>query len=325
MQLDLRTGDRREISVTDAAVIRDFYTVVLPDGTRTDAWEQWLGEVEGEIAPALKRAIHMPQFRLTDGDRAHLARWISLQYLRGPDNRRQMADVASFTVRAQVGMGGLAYLRHAMSRGLSRDVSLAEAQGVWADITSADGPRIVVAGDEHLGLLTRAYDETAANVYGRSWGRIRFSRRTLAVSDSPVTLVPGETSLDVGLHGARAITVPLDRQTLLWLNRPGEHGPAEDRDMEPTAFLARTHNALAVIGAERFVYFHPVDKPIPPDVEVPRPQPPRLNISGAQDFVNRDRPLADALDQITACTDRRADTLIADYKWPIPGYRPRSP
>lgn len=324
MQLDLRTGDRRKIGVTDAAVIRDFYTIVLPDGTRTDAWEQWLGEVENEIAPALKRAIHMPQFRLTDDDRVRLARWISLQYLRGPDNRRQMADIASFTVYAQVGMGGLAYLRHAMSRGLNRDVSLAEAEHVWADITSTEGPRIVVAGDEHLKLLTRAYDKTTAKVYHRSWGRLRFRRQTLAVSDSPVNLVPGETSHEVGLDGARAITVPLDRQTLLWLNRH-DRGPAEDRDMEPTAFLARAHNTLAVFSAERFVYFHPGDDPIPPDVEVPRPRPPRIEISGGLDFVNRDRPLSDVLDQITAPTDRRADTLIADYTWPIPGYRPRNP
>lgn len=41
-QLDLSTGDQRNVSTTGAAVIRDFYTVVLPDGTRTDAWERWL-------------------------------------------------------------------------------------------------------------------------------------------------------------------------------------------------------------------------------------------------------------------------------------------
>lgn len=94
--------------------------------------------------------------------------------------------------------------------------------------------------------------------------------------------------------------------------------------MEPTAFLARAHNTLAVFGAERFVYFHPDDDPIPPDVEVPRPQPPRISISGGPDFANRDRPLTDVLDQITALSDRRADTLIADYTWPIPGYCPRN-
>ena len=62
-QLDVSTGQRREVSVKDAAVIRDFHTVVLPDGSRTDAWEQWLGEVESDIAPALKRAVDIPDHR----------------------------------------------------------------------------------------------------------------------------------------------------------------------------------------------------------------------------------------------------------------------
>lgn len=97
--------------MTDAAVIKNFYTIVLPDGTVTDVWKRWLSEVENEIAPALRRAIDMPAFRLGDDDRERLARWVALQYLRGPDNRRQMTEIAAFTLQAHVGMGGLAYLR----------------------------------------------------------------------------------------------------------------------------------------------------------------------------------------------------------------------
>jgi Protein of unknown function (DUF4238) len=324
-QIDLDTGGRREVSIGDAAVIRDFYTVVLLDGTRTDAWEQWLSEVEDEIAPALRRALEMPKFRLTNDDRERLSNWIALQYLRGPDNRRQMAEIASFTIRAQVGMGGLAYLQHAMSKGLGRDVSIPEAERVWDDITSPQGPEIAVAGDEHLEILAKTYGKAAAMVYGRSWGRIRFNRHRLAVSDVPVNLVRGDMPdhVGAGLAGAQAITVPLDRQTLLWLELPSDHGPAEDRDLQPTAILARAHNHSAVLGAERFVYFHPADEPIPPDVAVPRPRPKRLDISGGLDPVNRDRPLSDVLDQIRARPDRSANALIANYTWPIPGYRPR--
>jgi hypothetical protein len=174
VQLDVSTGQRRDVSVTDAAVIRDFYTVVLPDGSRSDAWEEC--DVEDQVAPALKRAIHEPTFSLTDDDRGHLALWIALQYLRGPDNRRQMAEIASFTVRAQVGMGGLAYLQHAMSQGLGRHVTHEEAEQVWSDITSVRGPEITVSGDEHLEILAGTYGPAAEEVFSRSWGRIRFER-----------------------------------------------------------------------------------------------------------------------------------------------------
>ena len=42
MQVEARDG-----------VIRDFYRVVLPDGSRSNAWEDSLNEVENEVAPAL--------------------------------------------------------------------------------------------------------------------------------------------------------------------------------------------------------------------------------------------------------------------------------
>lgn len=325
VHLDVSTGQRRNVSVTDATVIRDFYTVVLPDGTRSDAWEQWLGEIEGEVAPALKRAIEMPRFALTEADRGALALWIALQYLRGPDNRRQMAEIASFTVRAQVGMGGLAYLQHAMSQGLRRDVPLEEAEQVWLDITSEEGPEIRIAGDEHLEILRRAYERAAVLLASRSWGRMRFARHSLVLADAPVWRVRGDTPefMGVGLANAPAITVPLDRQTMLLLSLPREEGPLLDQDLNPTAAVARAHNTAAVVGAERFVYFHPDDDSIPSDVELPRGTQPRLEVSGGADFANRNRPLADVLEQNANHVDRRGDSLIANYTWPIAGYVPK--
>ena len=326
VQLDLSTGDRRDVSVGDATVIRDFYTLVLPDGTRTDAWEEWLSEVEGKIAPALRRAIEAPIFRPSDEDRALLARWIALQALRGPDNRRSQAELASFTVRAQVGMGGLAYLQHAMAEGLGRAVPAAEAEQVWDDITSSEGPVIEVSGDEHLHILTGLYARAAEAVYARSWGRVKFNKHRLAVSDAPVSLIPDYSGgyPNGGFLGARAISVALDRRNLLWLDLAGEGGPTPDRDLQPSTYLARMHNLAAVGGAERFVYFNPEDDPIPPETILPRPQPKRIQVSAAPDFLNRERPLADVLDQIaTHRANPSTDSLIADYTWPIEGYKPR--
>ena len=322
IQLDLDTGRRREVSVTDAAVIKNFYTVVLPDGTVSDAWERWLGEVESEIAPALRRAIDMPTFQLQDDDRERLARWVALQYLRGPDNRRQMAEIAAIMLRAQVGMGGLAYLQHAMSQGSGREVTIAEAERVWDDIHSSQGPEVVVDGEEHLQVLARSYDRATAMVYGRSWSRVRYTRKRLLASDVPVSLVPGDAYDERGLAGAIAIAVPLDRRTLLWLEHPGDRAPNSDRDRHPSALLANIHNHSAVLSAERLLYFHPHDNPVPLDAAIPRPRPKRLEVTGGLDFANRDRPLLDVLEQIARHTDRSGNSLIANYSWPIPGYTP---
>ena len=321
IQLDLDSGLRREVSVTDAAVIKNFYTVVLPDGTVTDAWERWLGDVENEIAPALRRAVAMPTFQLEDDDRERLARWVALQCLRGPDNRRQMTEIAALTLQAQVGMGGLAYLQHAMSRGLGREVPVAEAERVWNDVHSPGGPEVVVDGEEHLRVLARTYDAATDLIYNRSWCRVAYTRKRLMVSDVPVSLVPGDAYDERGLVGAKAIAVPLDRRTLLWLERPEEEGPKVDQDLNPAALFANIYNHAAVLSAERFLYFHPSDDPAPRDASIPRARPRRVEVTGGLDFANRDRPLADVLEQIASHTNHSNDSLIANYSWPIPGYR----
>ncbi|ASR56461.1 DUF4238 domain-containing protein [Cellulomonas sp. PSBB021] len=324
VQLDLDSGLRQEVSVTDAAVIRNFYTLVLPDGSVTDAWERWLGDVEGAIAPALRRAIAMPTFQLDDGDRERLARWVALQFLRGPDSRRQMTELAALTLRAQVGMGGLAYLQYVMSQAMGREVTKAEAERVWDDVHSSAGPNVVADSEEHLSALARNYDAATASIYGRSWCRVTYTRKRLMVSDAPVSLVAGDGYDERGLAGSAAIAVPLDRRTLLWLERPGEEGARVDRDLHPSAVFANFYNLAAVASAERFVYFHPSDDPVPPDASLPRPRPRRLEVRGGLDFANRERPLADVLEQIAAHGSGSHGSLIADYSWPIPGYRPPS-
>ncbi|QDO88562.1 DUF4238 domain-containing protein [Ornithinimicrobium ciconiae] len=325
VQYDVNTGSRTDVSIADAAVARNFYTIVLPDGTRSDAWERSLSNVENDIAPALRRAIESPRFRLNDDDRQLLASWIALQYLRGPDNRQLQAAIASFTVRAQVGMGGLAYLKHVMSKHLGRPVPPGRAERVWDDIMKEEGPTIKVRGEDHMKLLLQTFPQAAEQILGRTWGRMRFRQCALAVSDVPVGLVRDSVELWAGggLGGARAITVPLDRHTLLWLALAGPGGPEEDMDLQATKAFAAAHNESAIGAAERFVYFHPDDDPIAEGTVVPRPPRERLNVSsGFKLDGNRDRALNDVLQQIADRNGRNDGSLIADYTWPIDGYEP---
>ena len=129
-QIDLRTGGHRPVSIGDASVVKDFYTVVLYDGTRSDVWEERLAEVENHVAPLVRDAITASVWQPTDQERFDLSAWIALQYLRGPDHRRMLGDMRSMMVRMVVGMGGLDYLRYAMAEGMGRPVSLAEAEAV---------------------------------------------------------------------------------------------------------------------------------------------------------------------------------------------------
>jgi len=320
-QIDLDSGRQALVSIDDATVVKDFYTVVLADGTHSDVWETRLADLEAAVAPAVRRAIDAGEWRPSSQERTNLASWIALQYLRGISNRRLIAHTRAQLVRMQVGMGGLGYLRHAMRVGLDRDVSEREAEAVWNDIHKPGGPTIRVSGDEHVASIAFSFEKAVETIGGRSWHRVRFTRRRLAINDTPVALIPGAdhpSFLGLGLANASAITVALDRRTLLWLDYPVH----PDFDFPASTQLARAHNSSVVFGAERFVYTHPDDED--PTAGLPLPRPPREypEPSGIEQFANRDRPLEEVLKQIAGHDDRDPDVMIANYTWPFPGYEP---
>lgn len=318
-QVDLITGDQRRVSIADASVLKDFYTILLDDGSRSDVWERRLADIENRVAPLVRTAINAHEWQPTPQQRAALAGWIALQFLRGPDHRRTLSEMRSLMLQMTVGMGGLAYLRHVMAEGLRREVTITEAEAVWDDIHSPDGPTMKVSGEEHFASIQAMAEQGTRLIASRSWHRVRFQRRTLAINDSPVALIPAEDHphfRGVGLANAGAVTVALDRRTLLWLADPW----MPDFEFPPSTVLARAHNRSVVFGAERFVYSHPDDSD-PTDGLLPRPPRQRIGVDSLADFANRDRPLDDVLAQI-AENERNGDpdSITADYTWPIPGY-----
>ncbi|KGN30847.1 hypothetical protein N802_05485 [Knoellia sinensis KCTC 19936] len=323
-QVDLRTGSRRLVSVSDASVVRDFYTVELEDGTRSDRWEKRFAEAESRVAPMVRAATREVFWSPSPIELAHLTTWIALQFLRGPDHRRLLTQIRAQTLVMTVGMGGLAYLRHAMSEGLQRAVSAEEAEAVWDDIHSPGGPAVRVTGSEHIHSIRGSLGQAANFIGHRSWHRIRFDRRSLAINDSPVGLIPAEDhhpARGVGLANAGAVTIALDRRTLLWLDHP----TVGNGDYPPSTLAARLHNQSVVFGAERFVYMHPDDADPTEGLALPREERSLFAPAGVYDFANRDRPLADVLEQIGEHDfDAEPDAIIADYTWPIPGYEPHS-
>ncbi|XVV02508.1 DUF4238 domain-containing protein [Actinosynnema sp. CA-248983] len=75
-------GDKvHPISTSDATVINDFYTITMPDGSQSDMFERAFAKIEQSAAEAL-RAMLGGKWPLVGDDRAALASWIALQYLR---------------------------------------------------------------------------------------------------------------------------------------------------------------------------------------------------------------------------------------------------
>lgn len=317
-QIDAATGRRSIVSVNDATVIKDFYAATLPDGTTTDIWERRFAEIEAEVAPVLRRVLNSEQWSVDDDERMILATWIALQFVRGPGYRRGLSWMGSLVTRMQVGMGGIAYLRHVMLEGLGRDVTDDEVEMAWDTLTNPEVPAVTASADEHLDMIQRHVGPVADLLLQRGWCRMRFARHSLAIGDNPVALI-GDPSMPriigVGISNAAAVMVPLDRRTLLLLPQTPVMG-----DLQPSAAAARDQNRYTAAGAERFVYTHLDDDPAHLVAAAQRRKREYQEMMSGPDVVNRDRPLEDVLAQIAGHDDPTGGSLIANYTWPIPGY-----
>lgn len=317
-QVDVTTGRRALVSVNDASVVNDFYNVLLDDGSHSDEWETWLAQIEGAAAPAIRRAIDSLIWWPNAQERHDIATWAAAQFLRGTGHRRFQERHKALAMSMQVGMGGIEYLRHVMQNGIGRPITDEEVETVWADITGSEAVWTVTAR-EHVYSLGRTIDTATRLLHDRGWHRVQFSRLNLAINDTPLALVRDENHLEfmgVGLSNAGFVTVALNRNTMLWMSAIGD----KDFDMPPSVKLAKVHNESVLFNADRFVYFHPDDDPLP---DRPLPRPPReiLTVS-SPDMANRDRPLIDVLDQIESHDYDDRDSMIADYEWPLDGYVP---
>ncbi|GAA3535963.1 hypothetical protein GCM10022234_35890 [Aeromicrobium panaciterrae] len=306
------------MSINNASVVNDYYNVLLDDGSHSDEWERWLSAVEGAAAPAVRRAIGSLIWWPTAQERHDISTWIAAQYLRSTAHRRSQAQHKSLIVAMQVGMGGIAYLRHTMEKGLRRRVTDDEVETIWADVTGSNA-KWTVSALEHVTALGHTIESATRLVHDRGWHRVQFTRLSLAINDTPIALMPADDHPDfmgVGLANAGYITVALDRQTMLLMTAIGD----QDFDLPPSTRLARTHNSTVMLNADRFVYSHPDDDSLP---ELPMPRPPRNTVSATgPDMINRDRPLDEVLAQIESHDYNDRATLIADYEWPLDGYVP---
>src|SRR5699024_7878485 len=120
-QIDLETGRQTTLCITDATVRRDFYTLRLPDGSRSDMWERRLAAVENEVAPMLRAATRAESWEAKGQQRAALSLWMGLQLLRGQGQGRQLAQIQASMMR----------MTGATGEGRGRPVPLEEAEVVW--------------------------------------------------------------------------------------------------------------------------------------------------------------------------------------------------
>ncbi len=326
-------GDRsHRMTINDASVIKDFYTVDLPDGTKSDYFERAFGEIEGAAATALGEVLS-GTWPIEGTTRLDLSRWIALQHLRAEEVRASQGHMGGELIRLVVGTSGKEALRRLIENAESRTVSDEELNEEWSDITKPGGPTLAPNVKEHLRTIMSLLDGMTAYLNDSQWSVYRFQRKALVTSDHPVSLLvsPDHSAWEgVGIGTAEAFLVPLHRRLGLVIqprSRLEEYeqvvGLFPDIREPGSTRLALSMNQETVGRARRHIYHHPDDSPLGP-LHIPEPvEGTNASVSDMSGLIREEGLFHGMTDEQrsafapTRDKDRRGMT-IDDLPWPIP-------
>ena len=274
-------GDRRFLQSTNNASLRtQFYTV--PELEEPDAFEKGLSAMESEAATIMRKIITGGVWPLDLEDRVKLAIFLAVQFLRGPDQRRQMGQTAALVTQLEVVAGGRESVPAWVERNHGFTPTAEEVDRIWRDVSQPGGPPITLSAAGHIEQIGNLVPEFLPYFTGRPWVLLRFERRALLTCDTPVSLLPNRRSpgQPVGLLNSSGIVFPMSRRVGLMLADPE---PLIDRltvdqvrearadfDLPPSTAHARDLNAATIRNTREWIFHHPDDSELLP-ADLPKP------------------------------------------------------
>lgn len=337
-RFDLGQQRAMPVSANDATVIKDFYTVSLPDGSPSDLFEQAWSEVEGPASAAVG-SIESGGWPLAGEPRLALATWVALQHLRGSDHRSDQTRMRAEMIRLVVGISGKEALRRHIETAVGEPITDEALDHEWADLTKPGGPDLEDDVDWHLHTILELAGGTAAYLHDCHWTLIQFQRRALVTSDKPVSLLPAADHppwSGVGIFTAGLFMVPLTRRLALniqprWQLESFTDRPEQVQDFRVpgTTKAADAINQATLAGASHVVFHHPADADALERVSRDRaPRPGNMEFPSVDHFIREEGlPMGSNKDVAAASrmhTPRRDDDTgvsLQDLPWPIPGRR----
>jgi hypothetical protein len=282
-------GDRRFTQkIGSTAAINHFYSIDgHPDGA--DVFERALSKLEAGAAGVLRTVVD-GEWPLSGDQRLALSTFLAVQHVRGPDHRRTMEYLAAQMMRLEVTYTGRENVQRWAESRYGVELDEDEAEKLWNRATRPEGPPIRLNPVAHIAQIIESANKLLPYIVGRPWTLVRFNRRPMVTSDSPVGLVPEpgtEPWEGVGFMTAQMITFPLTRKLGLIMgdamlfaerNIPVQRLRAGEADeTEPgTTAMARLINDSTVHSASEYVYHHPVDEQALPS---PLPGPTLSNLA----------------------------------------------
>lgn len=310
------------VSVNDATVIKDFYSIEL-GGELDDYFEQQFARVERRAADAMRLALAGSEWPLPPRDKAALASWIALQHLRAESVRTGQQQIRADTIRLLVGASGKKALRGHIEAAEGAPISEARLDAEWTDFVKPGGPTLEPDAADHLRTVVEMHVPTAEMLRAMQWSLDIFERRSLITCDHPVVLLPNEDHprwMGLGIFNAGGFAIALSRRRALVI---GSSPDLPDLRLPGTTNMARSINSHIARNARHSIYHHPDDAHVVAELTLPDRRTREFESSG--DGLIREEGLFAGLSesQLKAFSgisggDGKGFTL-SDLPWPVPG------
>lgn len=255
-----------------------------PDGT--DVFEKALSQLEGDVASIFDE-LGSGVWPLDEEPRDTLAYYIALQLARGPEQRRNMENLARQMARMEIEYGGRAGVKGWAKKNLGLDVDDATAVRLWDEAMIPEGPPITIPAAAQIEQTLELADALYRYFSGRPWTLMHFEKRSLILSDVPIGLVRRDDDEDVwmgvGVLTAWGVTFPLTRKLGLLMNDPTylinhdvpvEKTRAGEYDLVQTGTTAmeKLFNEHTAAAASMRLFHHPDDaRFVPAGLREPSP------------------------------------------------------
>lgn len=279
-------------AVKNVSVINNFYVVEGADPP--DFFETMLSELEGNAAAVLSKVLDDGVWPLPPEDRAMLAYFAAVQYVRGPNHRRGMEQIAAIATQAEITFGGRENVAAWIERNHGFVPSDEQAQRVWEDAIQEGGPPIKMTSLAHVRQILDFAEHAFPYFVGRIWVLVEFERRRLYTSDAPISLIANPREIDefggVGLATAWGITFPISRRAAIMMLDPVPHveaglkfetaadGRMDWREKGSTSY-EHILNDATLSWSREWLYHHPDDAAVLPD-DLPEPRTHEFDTSG---------------------------------------------
>ena len=157
-------------------------TVELDGGTQSDVAERFIAEEIESPAAAVLALIAAGGWFFDAAERASVARFLTLQYLRVPWRRAQSNAMADWLMKLDLAAGGPNQLRRVMEKRTGHPVTDQDVAEVWASLRDFDDWKLALSREHHVTNSLRMVDEFAPGVAGiYEWAVMRWEHKRISL------------------------------------------------------------------------------------------------------------------------------------------------